>query len=372
MGPDLRFDSFRGLVLLHPLQVKVVAHPFFAFSQDDDHAPLTHRQPGIVHGLLKLIHVDVFGIAAAGGDHQVGQPVDGSAIDAFHELAGLEMGLDVVPGVNLQKFLFLVQDHIEKKGRPLHFRPFHLVFVGGIPLQLSGDRPRFQHEGVVAADGVIPGDSGEQRFPAPAEPAEKMIHHAPRADDVICLHGPFMEVNVVSPRGPSYELELGRIMGVAVVHPNPSGGFLPGHLGHFVLGEHAVGPHGKHDEHVLVGNPRRVQLVQQNGHKHMAVGDPRRVVDQEADRLAGLHDLAERPGMNRVPDGLLDFPGRVLEGGVVPDGKFSDHQLGVQVKTDGSPPVLKIIFFRGHHPPSFLLTAHLYEFFGSNFNLILP
>ena len=128
------------LIFLHPLQVKVVSHPFDALPEDDDHSALAHGEPGVVHGLLELIDVDVLGVAPAGGDHQVGPAGDRRAVNALHEFAGFQVGLDVIARVHLQKLFLFVEHHVQQERRPQHLGAFDLVFIDRVPLELAHDR----------------------------------------------------------------------------------------------------------------------------------------------------------------------------------------------------------------------------------------
>ena len=133
------------------------------------------------------------------------------------------MGLDVVPGEHLEKFLFLVEDHVQKERGAAKLHPFDLVFINRVSFELPDFRPRLQHEGMVAADGFVGSNAREHGLAAAAKAGKVMMDDAARAYDVVGCHYPFVKRDSGSPRGGPHVLELIRVIGVGIVHVDPPG-----------------------------------------------------------------------------------------------------------------------------------------------------
>ena len=73
---------------------------------------------------------------------------------------------------------------------------------------------------------------------------------------------------------------------------------------------------GEDHEHLGIRDAGLVHFVKQERHENLAVGDAGGIVDDETNRLPGLHGLPKRLGSLRMADGLENrgFRGRKGEG----------------------------------------------------------
>ncbi len=99
-----------ALVLDHPSFEHIFAQPFAAGGDQNDNAVIAHSEIGIVQRFLRLVEIEILGVAAGGRDDNIslfGNRRFVNCIDMFDPFA---LGLDKMPGDCVKNVLFFRQE----------------------------------------------------------------------------------------------------------------------------------------------------------------------------------------------------------------------------------------------------------------------
>ena len=348
---EFRLDGFGGLQAPEGFFKHGGSRPFDAFRQENHHAPVAHRARGVFHCLLHLIDVDVLGVAAAGGDHEVGRLRNHGAVDAVDEFARFAVGGAVVAREHADEAVTGVEDRVEEKERAAFRKErhsFHLVFVAGVAVRNAELRMFVEHEAVVDAHGFHRCAPGENRLAPAAVAREVVVHDRARQNDVVDVAELFVDPDGRTARGGAEVFEVFRAGRNRVVGLQAPRNVRTHLCDDFFVGHFAVRAEGENDLHVRVGNAESVEFVHENGHEVEAVRNARRVVADEGHGVAGLHDLFERGRADRVTYGVEHRFGDVLDNGKVGRAHFGKHVFVGNGKGLGAASVGKFADSIGH------------------------
>ena len=242
------------------------------------------------------------------------------------------MGLDPVTGKGLDDAVIVIDHHIEAEAGPCHGRGLEDVGMEDVAVRHVGAahigvgavaETGVQGLLVVALDGLVTGDAGQQHLAAATEARQEVIDHAAGDDDLVTGHGVAVEPHRRAAAGIAHMHQMGGIAAIVVDDADAAADVLAQQAGLFVAHMGTVRARGRDDEDVTVGDAAGIEFF----HHHVDVDRGRlpqagHIGHQQADLLAGVDDVLQTGRADGMAQGLTH--------GLIRFHDRQGHRIGLQ------------------------------------------
>ena len=137
-------------------------------------SPRAQRLGGEIQPFLSLIQADIFGMAAAGCDHDVEFFSDAHAVDGGAGLSPLFEHLQGLACQHLDDIFFSIENNVERQLDTDHFTGFVKILAHRISRYPPDPGPLVKHETVIVLNGFRRGTTNNYAFGA-AGKTDKLV-----------------------------------------------------------------------------------------------------------------------------------------------------------------------------------------------------